>query len=485
MPYSYKQIGNVSGYVRNPHAVARHPFLPLMHVKKISYPFKKNCSGKRKCKRKVRDICYVSHIDAAIYGYYSTILQDKYETLIKKNGLDDVVTAYRKVKENSHRNKSSIDFANDVFSYLSRNVGEKCPLSVITFDIKGFFDNLSHQILKEKWKKTLNVEELSVDWYQIFKHVTKYSWVEEKDVFDLFKSRIKCRTRKGKISEKKILRKHYLRDKNAIAFCDKSDLRLIRAKGLIKSRPKTENYGIPQGLPISATLANVYMQDFDLEAMRLLSMVGGIYRRYSDDIIVVCPLCVGKYVRRRINEMIESVKLTIESNKTNYYTFTVVDGKVLCCHEKFGHSKTLEYLGFSFDGNRILLKNSSVSKFYNKMHKSICRALYFSVHINNKTKGKLFEHKLIKHYTGAGSRTHRKYKRVRCGKFVLSTQRSYGNFLTYAYKSAKIMHSQFISHQVSRCSNKLNKKIQEAKKKIRAGLFAQALQQIDKYGRTF
>jgi Reverse transcriptase (RNA-dependent DNA polymerase). len=52
---------------------------------------------------------------------------------------------------------------------------------------------------------------------------------------------------------------------------------------------KESKKGIPQGTSISAVLANVYMIDFDKKVCALLKNLGGMYRRYSDDFIIVIP----------------------------------------------------------------------------------------------------------------------------------------------------------------------------------------------------
>ena len=469
LPFSGKQRAWIDSYVRNSKKVAQHAFLPLMHRVMRTYPFKIDGDGKRKCNPKTRNLYFASHLDAAIYSYYAHMLQEKYEMVLSEKKIDDVVTAYRKIKcDNRFGNKCNIDFANEIFAYVREHVGKENPLTVITFDIKGFFDNLDHQLLKRKLKDVLAVKELSKDWYQIFKHITKYSWVEEAQIFQLFRKRIKCRTNSGLITERKVSKKYYLRDKNAIAFCEKKDLRLIRSKKLIQTKKKSaekslENIGIPQGLPISATLANVYMIDFDVEVKKLLAMVGGIYRRYSDDIIVVCPNCVGELMEDKIRSMITNVKLSIEVHKTNRYLFEMGKDKILCSHSVCGSRRILTYLGFSFDGNRILLKNSSVSKFYYKMHQSILRSMFLASHINNKTRGIIFEHVLISRYTGAGAKVHKVYRRKKNGKFILSNKRSYGNYLTYVYKSADIMKSAEIRKQVRKSTNILSKEIMKAK----------------------
>lgn len=49
------------------------------------------------------------------------------------------------------------------------------------------------------------------------------------------------------------------------------------------------HYGIPQGSPISATLANVYMLEVDKLINDMIFGLGGKYMRYSDDFIIILP----------------------------------------------------------------------------------------------------------------------------------------------------------------------------------------------------
>lgn len=358
-------------------------------------------------------------------------------------------------------------------------------MDVVTFDIKGFFDNLNPGILKEKWKKIIGKEHLDDDEYAIFKHVTNYSYVNETEIFRLFKERIICKTKKGEFVKRKIKHTNYLRDKNAIAYCMKKDIAEIREKGLI--RCKKEANGIPQGLPISSTLANVYMIDFDKDIKCFVEENKGIYRRYSDDIIVVCPKGVSAKIKDLIMHKIGDVSLTIEQSKTNLYHFTKKDKEVNCQHEELGSNDILKYLGFSFDGNHILLRNSSVCKFYYKMHKSVKRSVYFAIHINNKTRGEMFEHHLISRFTYAGANRHPIYRRSNKKKtfYHIKGQKSYGNFLTYAEKASRIMNEPKIKGQLRRCTGKLRKSIRKGHIDIRKGIYALVVWQVSRYGKLY
>lgn len=484
-PFTPKQKKRLYSYITNKDAIAHHAFLPLIRRTVTTYPFKRNEEGKRKKKKKNRKLTFASHIDAAIFAYYAEKLQSDYENYIKGIGIGDVVTAYRKIKSESHKgNKCNIDFAYDVFSYIKENLTEDSPMDVITFDIKGFFDNLNPGILKEKWEKVIGKKHLDDDEYAIFKHVTNYSYVNEIELFHLFKERIICRTKRGNIVRRKVKHTNYLRDKDAIAYCMKKDIAEIRENGLIQC--KKEVNGIPQGLPISSTLANVYMIDFDKDIKCVVDESGGIYRRYSDDIIVVCPKGTSNRIRDLIMHKIGDVSLTIETSKTNLYHFTKKDGIVNCLHEKHGANDKLKYLGFSFDGNYVLLKNSSICKFYYKMHKSVMRSVYFAIHINNKTRGKIFEHHLISRFTYAGANRHPIYRRSSKKKtFYPIKKRTYGNFLTYVEKASRIMHEPKIKMQLKRCTCKLRKSISEGHVKIYNSIHTLEMQQLHKYGKTY
>lgn len=489
IPYFGMSRRRLKNYVINKKNIVSHSFLPLIRRNIVSSPFKTNNAGKRVVKKKIRRLTFASHTDAAIFAYYAEILQNQYEKYIKKIDISDVVTAYRKIeRDDKYGNKCNIDFAFDVFNFIRTHLKPENPLAVITFDIKGFFDNLDHKYLKDKWKQILNVNELSEDMYAVYKNTVKYAYVFENDIFNLFKDKIWCKTKSGNLKQKKVKRKYYLRNKDAIAYCSTKDIHEIRKTHLIHVRKYDKRIkGIPQGLPISATLANIYMIDFDRVVKEILKPVHGLYRRYSDDIIVVCPCDKGEKIRTLIQDKIKNVKLEIEERKTNLYSFVKSDDKTTCLHNKKGNKKVLEYLGFSFDGERILLKNSSVSKFYFKMQRSIRKAVYLSLHINNKTRGRLFERKLISRFTLAGAKTHRIYMRsINTKKFYLKEGiRSHGNYLTYILKSERIMGNPSIKRQLCRCSNKLNKRIQLAKVNIKNSMLYRIQRQIHLYGRKY
>jgi hypothetical protein len=464
LPYTHKQYGKARAYVTNPDKVAHHAFLPLIRRVVKTFPYRQK-NGKPAPKKKVRNLTFASHFDAAIYGYYSKKLQDKYEEYLIENDIADVVTAYRKIpseRQDTKSGKCNIDFAYEVFSYISEQLKNRDDIAVITFDIKGFFDNLDHKIIKKTWQKVLGVNNMSDDLFAVYKSVTSYSFVYETELFNKFKDSIYCKDKQGDIVKRKVADIHYLRQHDAIAFCQKEDIKKIRKSHLIKTRSNDANghKGIPQGLPISATLANVYMIDFDSEAKGLLKSVGGIYRRYSDDIIVVCPKEVGENVKSQIMQLIGNVHLEIEERKTNLFYFSKFNNRIKCEHSVFGPKKDLEYLGFSFDGNRILIKKAGVCKFYYKMYQATLRHIRYGQSINNPTRGVIFKGSMIKRYTYAGSKPHTMH--LKSSDSPACNVKHYGNYLSYVRKSEKLMGGKTISRQLRHAPNKLGKLIKFA-----------------------
>ena len=147
----------------------------------------------------------------------------------------------------------------------------------------------------------LDVEKLPSDHFNVFKNITRYSYVDIVDLFEFFKDKIICDCKndesgKSKEKRKKVSKLKYMRNQDAIAFCtideflkNKNKLLKNSKRILIDGKFEERNFGIPQGSPISSILANIYLLKFDRKINQFLNTVNGIYRRYSDDIVVICP----------------------------------------------------------------------------------------------------------------------------------------------------------------------------------------------------
>ena len=242
-----------SKFVWMPDRIVGHSFYPFVKYPQVTRKHKEK-NGHRFIHEKIRDIYYASHRDALIFSWYNFYLNYLYNNKLEEYDLNDSVIAYRGL------NKSSVDFAKEVFDF-AKNIGD---CLILCFDIKGFFDNLDHKQIKVQWKNILGASDksgLPNDHYTVFKATTKFSYIEMDDIkkeFDKFKGR----------------------------FCSPKETKKKLSKtGKIKQNKN--DFGIPQGSPISASISNIYMLDFDKNVKEYIDNKKGLYRRYCDDIILV------------------------------------------------------------------------------------------------------------------------------------------------------------------------------------------------------
>jgi len=491
LPLSFKDRDWVSKYVKNPEKIASHAFLPFIYRRIDKRKFRKEISeiGERSEKRhkesKTRHIYYASHLDSQIYSYYAELLKKEYEKKLGLLGLKDSITAYRRIPIKSEdRNKCNIDFAKEVFDFI-KNSGEK-SLIAVAFDIKSFFDSLSHKLLKKTWYELLGRKNLKKDHFNVFKSLTDYSYINENQIFNEFKNEIIAETKNGKRVKKRIKRRQYLFDNDAIAYCTKKQFdERLRKNGLVfratydldpKTGKKTTMRrvkGIPQGTPLSAILANIYMIDFDHKINQEVQNIGGLYRRYSDDMVIICKPEFTSDLESVLMKAISEVKLEIQPGKTKIFKFDKVRNEYNCL-EWLKESRTwypytnFEYLGFSFDGKKILIKPSSVANYYRKMKRNVWRGACFAEYGNNKD-GQIYRRKLYKKFSHLGSGRRLIYKRDKhdSKKWIKTYKYDWGNFLSYVKLAEVIMEEPAIGNQFRRHWRVLNDEIKIKRQKVR------------------
>jgi len=158
-------------------------------------------------------------------------------------------------------------------------------------------------------------------------------------------------------------------------LCSPHDFRqkILGENGQYESlvEPNEKPHGIPQGAPISDLLANLYLIDFDVEMNALAVSLGGTYVRYSDDILLILPIPVDQAqaimdsLPSRISKYGD--ELLIKPSKSSLVQY-VPDGAGQRCMLIAGKGRNgLEYLGFRYDGQNILLRDSTMSNLYRKV----------------------------------------------------------------------------------------------------------------------
>ncbi|RXK58845.1 hypothetical protein ESA94_15770 [Lacibacter luteus] len=460
MPIRVKHYNRVKQYVENPTKIRKHSFLPFIHKTIVKRKFRadkkalvKNPSKKRrriKQKPKIRDTFFASHLDAMVFSKYNQLLSCAYEQVIEKERFNESIVAYRKIalEPGKEGNKCNIDFAKSAFEYILTNKHK--TLSVIIADVTSFFDNLNHNILKKQWAKVLNKITLPPDHYNVFKALTRIKYVESQQLFDaydqtmLVEKGIPNSPIKKTYVRKKINGTKYFKEKNAIAYCDKVEFIKKNLNLVISKNNKT---GIPQGSPISATLANIYMIDFDRLIFEAVKNVGGFYQRYSDDLIVVCERQHETGLIKTLRATIKSevTRLEIQPEKTKLYHFEnhndIFKGfEVNEFTKEVYIKKPLEYLGFVFDGQHVLIKPSGFSKFYRSMKGAFSRAESFALHSKNPDR-RIFKSKLFRRFTYKGANRSIKFRPLAGNpkQYVKTKEYNWGNYLSYINKADQKM----------------------------------------------
>jgi hypothetical protein len=315
----------VLSIITDPTKISQRAFYPFIkYTSELPRYKRQSDSSQREISIKKREICYASHMDSLIYSWYSFQLNRLYETELKKENLTDCVIAFRKL------GKCNIHFANEAFEYIK----SKGECIAIAYDISGFFDNLDHEIVKRTWIEVLHETRLPEDHFAIYKTLTSFSFVDRDKLFSLFDLDNEAK-------------------RNIRRICSPLEFRNLVRKQNLLTRNKSGK-GIPQGSPISALLSNMYMLPFDKAVLQLISGYNGFYRRYCDDILIICDKDAKDNIESKIQDLLQNdQKLQINKDKTEIIEFKYNTGGDLFAVPLVGNCTSLQYLGFEFDGKRI------------------------------------------------------------------------------------------------------------------------------------
>ena len=396
--------------ITDPEAVIRHGFYPLVQYHKETQKVWRNPeTDKLETVLKRRPISYAAHADSAIYRHYAHLLRECYETSVIEYGLNDVVLAFRNTgKNNIHCAKTAFD--------AIREMGD---CAAIGLDIEKFFDNIDHGILKQQWCKLLDTDQLPQDHYAVFRSITRYSWVDRQALYQLM-GISRQNPRKG----------------GRYRLCSSEEFRnKVRPAKLIHTNK--QSYGLPQGLPVSALLSNVYMGEFDQLMVQAVALCGGRYFRYCDDMLFIVPTDKKELILNMAQLGINQLKLSISEKKTEIREFRKIDGELMS-------DKPLQYLGFAFDGQRTLLRAAGLARYSRKVKRGV-RLAKSTKRKHNRLRRELgheqqelYKRKLYERYSHLGKR----------------------NFITYGYRAAGILESRAIKKQLKPLWKRLDYQIE-------------------------
>ena len=362
-------VAEIEALVHDAGRVASNKFYPLLLYTESWQPFRDKAGGTPK--RKERPIRYASRRDANIYSYYRHLLAAPYELVLADLGLAGSILAYRRLVSADGRGKCNIEFARDAFAGIQR-LGD---CAAVALDISSFFESLDHDRLRSRWAQLLDVPQLPPDHEAVFRSLTKYAVVDREALcrrLDLRKSTddrgnlLLVSAATGQPLGKKLC--------DTSSFREKVEGRGGKFPPLIDVNRKP--YGIPQGTPISDLLANAYLLDFDIAMRDFCAVRGGVYYRYSDDVLILVPggeiegYEARDYACAEIAE--QGARLKIKDAKTCLVVYTK-DGNRQTAEAVGGyHGKNgLEYLGFRYDGRHVFIRDATLSRLYRKIASAV------------------------------------------------------------------------------------------------------------------
>lgn len=364
--------------------VSAHSWSPLLHWIKETPRYRLNDQGVMELKVKPRDIMHASHRDACILAKYSHELTGKLDAWYAANGLEEVVIAYRSLR------KSNYHFAATAQTYVRAHQS----VEAMCFDVTGFFDNIDHRRLKRRLKWLLEVDELADDWHRVLRSVTRYNHVSKSD--------LKAHPVFGQ------------RMKQSGADRPLATVKELKAAG-IAIRPNPNTHGVPQGTPISASLSNLFLVDFDLAMKALADQNGALYQRYSDDILIVCEPENADSLAAAVADALTNEALDLHNDKTVRLPFT-------------GDERdNFQYLGYQLGLGQALIRPGSLSRQWRSTKRAIRRSERKAEKLaKSGQKDKIYTSKLRGRLTHVGLR----------------------NFLAYADRSSDELQSNAIKRQV-------------------------------------
>ena len=178
-------------------------------------------------------------------------------------------------------------------------------------------------------------------------------------------------------------------------------------------------------------MSNIYLIDFDKHLFEKGIKENFFYRRYCDDILVVCDSDKAKKIQEYIiNIVANDYHLEIQNKKVELTEFRKNSAKKIRAFDKkkqlknkveetdinneIKYYKSLQYLGFEYNGQKIYIRASSLSRYFRKMSGRIIKTIVMAY--SNKSKDdKIKKKQILERYSHLGNR----------------------NFTTYAYNASK------------------------------------------------
>lgn len=432
----------------DPSRVARYSFWPFLGYDKVT-PRRiqamdplGNPTGKRTLgEPKVRPITYAAHLDSHVFAKYAFDLGALLELQEYCDpALCASVLAYRRHVER----RCNIHFAAEAF----KEIATRRSCDAVALDIDAFFDSLSHSHLHQAWCKLLRCgDRLPADHFAVFRAVTEQRRVDRSQLRAILGRDIPRHRTPGNRR-----------------VCTPAEFRTSVREHVSAAR----TLGIPQGSPISAVLANLYMLAVDRQILGALAQIGASYRRYSDDILVVCAPGAARDVEDIVARTIELSGLRVKATKSLRIAFRETSGGISATsiqpHRSSDSAATaltavprsLSYLGFEWDGRRMVLRSQTMARFLKRLKRGVTGAR-LAAHKRGETR--LKRAKLYRKFSFLGWDP-------RANPLVDTPggrrPPRHGNFVDYSLTAASLANGPAIRRQIGKQWRRLHDEIAEA-----------------------
>lgn len=338
--------------ILNPTSIVKHSYLPFLRF--IQRSVKRRREGGRVIiLNKLRPIDYAPHADSIIFAWYAYQLSANYEKHISTTGFSDVATAYRSFGD---AKKNNIIFFKEVVDFWNLNQDHLA----LAFDVKNFFGSMDHALIRKSVREVMGFDQIPDDWHSILKQITHYSYILKDRAIGLIK-----------------------KNPSFVAhgrLCNTAGFKYLISHSLLQGDTKS-NVGIPQGSPISCVIANLYMLNFDKTVYEFANSVGGFYRRYSDDIVLIVPRSAYAEAGKVINSAISERKLKLSEDKTERWARK---GQAVFEIDNDGNQMKLRkfsYLGVTYDGMRYYLRHHAIARVQGRIVRSTKLAARYAINM--------------------------------------------------------------------------------------------------------
>jgi len=229
----------------------------------------------------------------------------------------------------------------------------------------------------------------------------------------------------------------------------------------------------PVKTSMSALLSNIYLIDFDEYLNSLAKSEGFYYKRYCDDIMIICKSDNVDDIKRTLSEELnQKYRLKINDRKTEIVDFRVDNkGKLRSFNHlkatqgltspssTYANYKNLQYLGFEFNGQNVYIRPSSLSRYFRKMKNRITKTIIMAYSSKSKSQ-RIFKQQLFHRYSHLGTRNFLSYA-------INASKKCYKNsegivkegFDSLSIRRQVSSHFSILQNEISKTSGQIAKKM--------------------------